>query len=232
MEGYKKVSFTGLAIMLLFGLSACNLENGSPPDPPPVPDKPPPPDPPPPPPPPDPDPEPEIPGPGPELYLHLSKGQTLIDYTNSKNPGLKFETQELFVNGLRGSLHVLRWCPWSLTGVSSQPIFSLTRLEMEAYAEKAKRLDRESETNFLKRLIIVNRRCDLTHEDYHPLYCTRSNVRKVVWKEFYVEFKVALEQSRSLARETGKCRKFLSESYDSIKGWCSTMLAAGRKTCP
>ncbi len=176
-------------------------------------------------------PEPEIPGPGPELYMKLTRGEELLGFKNSKNPGLIAETQDLEVNGRIAAVHVLGKCSWSLAD-GRYPFFHLTAEEMAGYSVELGKLVKQSRQNFQKRLVEPNRRCDKDHKEYHVSYCKVSNVRKDVWRPWYAGFKEWLGYVRSLEDQVAHCRKFLNENYDNIRGWCGAMERANKKACP
>jgi hypothetical protein len=174
---------------------------------------------------------PEIPGPGPEAYLTLEEGEELLNFKNSKNPGLFAETQDLEVNGRIAAVHVLGKCPWSLAD-GRYPFFPLTAEEMAGYTVEIGKLVKQSRQSFQKRLVEVNKRCDKDHQEYHPSYCNVSNVREDVWTPWYAGFKDWLAYARSLEDQVAHCRKFLNENFDNIRGWCAVMERANKRTCP
>jgi hypothetical protein len=155
----------------------------------------------------------------------------LVNGTDSKNPGLYAETQDLEVNGRKAILAVLSKCSWS-TADGRYPFFKMTSNEMAGLAVEVGQWVKESRSNYQKRLLEPNKRCNPKHAEYHEDYCTRSDVRKAAWKEWYAGFGDTLDRALSLEGEVAHCRKYLNENYDNIRGWCNSMLRANKRSCP
>ena len=194
-----------------------------------------------------PEPPPPTDGPVPGDYIKIVRAPVILKGQSSGNIGLIAGAQALSFAGWRDPLRVLTRCPWAFDG--DEPYLGMSRERANSFAAEGAALTRKAEDNFIPRFTAAepNKRCDAAHEQHHPDFCERLDIRKSVYGPFGALgdidtprglFWFHLDRANVMRNRAGRCRSTIrsagGKAYDSIAGWCTAMNGLGWRSedCP
>lgn len=146
------------------------------------------------------------PGPVPTDYLHIARARVLADELGDQGNRL----QELYWRGWRDLEYGAANCSGRI-----KDVFGITAQEMMDLAVHGSTLHHQG-LAFKDKLPKTNRRCADGGLD---AWCSRSEVRKSVWKVYNTDLTNHMETCEDLRLKLDGQPGFGSK-YDSIKGWC------------
>lgn len=169
--------------------------------------------------------------PKPSDYVNMDRVDDIINGTSSQNPGL---LHGLAWAGWRDPLNVADNCPNDVNYIGFD-----SGMALRGFGDFGAELTREGEDFIIPQLRKVNRRCDASHPQHDPAFCGRSEMRKSRLKEYRgTEEAPRLDAHMAKANEArqlaGRCLQPLRSnggfSYDSIAGWCQSLMQANNQT--
>lgn len=168
--------------------------------------------------------EPEPPKADPTNYVHINRVPALVD------PKTGIITAEMTFAGWRDLLYMASYC------ANSTGFLGMSSTEMTDFGNVGADLTREGEDILVPKLQVENRRCSVNNVNFDPAFlkangeCARSEVRKVVLKDYTTRSEEHLDVAIALRNKSQTCRVKLVQAggrqYDSIKGFCQSLIKA------